>query len=110
MVVTLDRMFTHYDKTLKVLPRFIARIRTGNDEELRFLADLDAKVGFMESQNLEFEDSSTNTLQREIERNGVSFTQRFDIYEVFESNELEKLFQKVANLGLDVSFFLPMKP
>ena len=28
---------------LKVLPRFIARIRTGNDEELRFLADLDAK-------------------------------------------------------------------
>jgi len=103
----LDRMFTHYDKTLKVLPRFIARIRTGNDEELRFLADLDAKIGFMESQNLEFADTSTNTLQREIERNGVSFTQRFDIYEVFESNELEKLFQKVANLGLDVSFFLP---
>ena len=48
----------------------------------------------MESQNLEFEDSSTNTLQREIERNGVSFTQRFDIYEVFESNELEKLISK----------------
>ncbi|MDC3284534.1 toprim domain-containing protein, partial [Opitutales bacterium] len=103
----LNRIFTHYDKALKVLPRYIARIRTGNDEELRFLADLDAKVGFMESQSLEFEDSGTNTLQREIQRNGVTFTQRFDIYEVFESNELEKLLQKVDNLGLDVSFFLP---
>ena len=84
-------------------------LRTGNDEELRFLADLDAKVGFMESQSLEFEDSGTNTLQREIQRNGVTFTQRFDIYEVFESNELEKLLQKVDNLGLEFHFSYPMK-
>ena len=34
----------------KSLPRYLARIRTGNEEELRFLNDSESRAGFMQSQ------------------------------------------------------------
>ncbi len=102
----LERLLNHYDKTTRQLPKFVARIRTGNDEEVRFLADLDAKIGFMESHGLSTDDPDNNSVIRETERNGVVFTQRIDLYEVFESNELGKLIEKANGLGLNSEFFV----
>ncbi|MEK9773821.1 MAG: DNA topoisomerase (ATP-hydrolyzing) subunit B [Opitutae bacterium] len=102
----LERLLTHFEKNSKKLPKYVARMRIGNEEEIRFLADIDAKVGFMTSQGLTFDDPDDNSLSREIERNGVTFSQRIDIYEIFESNELEKLIKRCEDLGLDFSFFI----
>ena len=60
----------------------------------------------MTSQGLNFDDPDDNSLSREIERNGVTFSQRIDIYEIFESNELEKLITNANDLGLDFTFFI----
>jgi DNA gyrase subunit B len=101
----LERLLAQFDSQHGKLPRFVSRIRTGNDEEIRFLMDLDAKLGFMGSHDLETDSPDTNSYQKEIERNGIIFSQRIDIYELFESNELEKLIDNALEIGLDVSFF-----
>ena len=101
----LDRFLTHYDKDLKQLPRYVARLRIGNEDEIRFLADIDAKLGFMKSHGLNFDDPDVSFLHREIERDGIKLSQRIDIYEVFETKELEKLLARTEELGLSFSFF-----
>ena len=101
----LERLLAHFDTNTLKLPKFAARIRTGNEEEIRFLADIDAKIGFMKSQDLQFDDPDVSTFSKEIERNGVLFSQRIDINEIFESNEIEKLIKKANDLNLDYSFF-----
>ena len=62
---TLQRLLSHYDEQTKSLPRYLARIRTGNEEEIRFLTDLEARAGFMQSQGITQEDSS-NSITREV--------------------------------------------
>ena len=69
----LERLLKHFEKSTGKLPKYVARMRVGNEEEIRFLADLDAKIGFMTSQGLNFDDPDDNSLSREIERNGVTF-------------------------------------
>ena len=49
---TLTRLLEQFDPVSNKLPRFLARIRTGNEEELRFLKDIEAKAGFMMSLEL----------------------------------------------------------
>jgi DNA gyrase subunit B len=103
----LERLLTQFDNDTGILPKYVARIRTGNEEEIRFLPDLEAKLGFIQSHQLSSEDPDIKNFQKEIERNGILFSQRIDIYELFESNELEKLLRKSTDLGLDFSFFNP---
>jgi len=103
----LERLLTQFDNDTGILPKYVARIRTGNEEEIRFLPDLEAKLGFIQSHQLSSEDPDSKNFQKEIERNGILFSQRIDIYELFESNELEKLLRKSTDLGLDYSFFNP---
>ena len=101
----LERLLAHFDTNAEKLPKFVARIRTGNEEEIRFLTDIDAKIGFMKSQDLQFDDPDVSTFSKDIERNGVIFSQRIDINEIFESNEIEKLIKKASEHNLDFSFF-----
>ena len=102
---SVERLLQHLEKSTRQLPKYVARIRIGNDEEIRFLFDVEAKHGFMKSQGIETDNCDSNSIQREIERNGVVISQRIDLYEVFESRELEKLIDQAIQLGLDLSFF-----
>jgi DNA gyrase subunit B len=104
--INLERLLKHYDASTKTLPRFVARMRVGNDEEIRFLGDIDAKVGFMESHELSFDDPGETSLIREIQRNGIVFSERIDIYEMFESRELERLIAQATDHGLNFDFFI----
>ena len=44
---TLTRLLAQLDGNTEILPRYLARIRTGNDEEIRFFKDIEAKAGFI---------------------------------------------------------------
>ncbi|MEC8044243.1 MAG: DNA topoisomerase (ATP-hydrolyzing) subunit B [Verrucomicrobiota bacterium] len=101
---TLSRFLEQYDPVSNKLPRFLARIRTGNEEELRFLKDIEAKAGFMMSLELS-EDSQSGSITREIEQNGNTITQRISIHEIYESHEIEKLLSAAEETGLDIGVF-----
>ena len=101
---SLTRYLRQFDYEVNKLPRFLARIRTGNEEEIRFLMDNEAKAGFMLSQNI-IEEESFGVITRQIEENGNLLTQRISIHEIYESFELEKLVLNAFEMGLDKSLF-----
>ena len=101
---TLTRFLEQFDENSKSLPRFLARMRTGNEEEIRFFKDIEAKAGFMMSQEIS-EDSEADVISRELEQDGATVTQRISIHEVYESHEIEKILGKCMDLGVDSSLF-----
>jgi DNA gyrase subunit B len=102
----LLRLYSHYNEKENKLPKFIARIRIGNNEEIRFLFDYEAKAGFLKSQGIVDDSSNLNQFHKEVVHDGSITNQRLDIYELHEAIELEKLTLKAFSLGIDKSFFV----
>ena len=101
---TLTRLLAQLDGKSESLPRFLARIRTGNEEEIRFFKDIEAKAGFMLSQNI-VEENELDSVSREIELNGLKVSQRISIHEIYESYEIEKLLKQCNELGINYTLF-----
>lgn len=101
---TTQRFFQKLENENNSLPRFLARIRTGNEEEIRFFKDTEAKIGFLQSHGLENENESNNFL-KEVDKNGIMVSQRISIHEIFESKELERLIMSCNEIGITSNFF-----
>ena len=73
---TLTRFLSQLDAETSSLPRFLARIRTEkNEEEIRFFKDIEAKAGFMLSQQIS-EEQENETINREIDVNDSRVSQK----------------------------------
>lgn len=101
---TAQRLFQKLDIETNTLPRFLARIRTGNDEEIRFFKDVDAKMGFLQSHDLD-EHSRESNFHKETEKDGVIVSQRISVHEIYESKELERLILLCIEKGISKQFF-----
>jgi DNA gyrase subunit B len=101
---TTQRLFQKLDQESNSLPRYLARIRTGNEEEIRFFKDIESKIGFLQSHNLS-DDPNVNSFNKETEKDGVVVSQRISIHQIFESKELERLIASCLSTGIDHSFF-----
>ena len=101
---TAQRLFQKLDIETNTLPRFLARIRTGNDEEIRFFKDVDAKMGFLQSHDLD-EHSQESNFHKETEKDGVIVSQRISVHEIYESKELERLILLCIEKGISKQFF-----
>ncbi|MEC8243832.1 MAG: DNA topoisomerase (ATP-hydrolyzing) subunit B [Verrucomicrobiota bacterium] len=101
---TVQRLFQKLDLQNNSLPRYLARIRTGNEEEIRFFKDIDSKIGFLQSHQLS-DDPNENNFNKEIEKDGTSVSQRISVHQIFESKELERLISNCIDIGIDHSFF-----
>jgi DNA gyrase subunit B len=87
------------------LPRFVAKIRTGNEETFEFLIDEDARQNFMKEQA--FDDFLSVQISREIKIKGLTVQQRINLYEIHENEGLSKLLKELVTHGLDVQQFTP---
>jgi DNA gyrase subunit B len=101
---TVQRLFQKLDIQNNSLPRYLARIRTGNEEEIRFFKDVDSQIGFLQSHDLS-EDPNENNFHNEIEKDGVTVSQRISMHQIFESKELERLMSNCTDIGIEHSFF-----
>jgi DNA gyrase subunit B len=101
---TVQRLFQKLDIQNNSLPRYLARIRTGNEEEIRFFKDVDSQIGFLQSHELS-EDPNENNFHNEIEKDGVTVSQRISMHQIFESKELERLMSNCTDIGIEHSFF-----
>ncbi len=91
------------------LPKYIARIRTGNKEEFQFLySDEDRSSFYIKFGNTEdiFEGSTNREVIDEL---GNKVQQRINVYEIYEAPALEKLLTEVSRAGLSVKTFAPTK-
>ncbi len=93
-----------HKKDSYVLPHFLVRIRTGNEETFEFLFDADDRSKFFEDYEITEEDQGDVCL-RHIEKDGEKIQQRITIHEIYESQQLSKLLQEIASIGLDVTQF-----
>jgi DNA gyrase subunit B len=89
------------------LPKYIARIRTGNKEEYAFLMDDDKRSDFYLEQGIT-EDSEEGTTVREVEQeDGTVVQQRIGVYEIFEAGQMSKILREISEAGLTINNFTP---
>jgi DNA gyrase subunit B len=88
------------------LPKYLVRIRTGNQEEFRFLFNDEERSRLY----IEFditEDIYEGNTVRSIEVEGHSVQQRISVHEIFEAGQLSKALIDLAKIGLTVKEFSP---
>ncbi|HWA25601.1 MAG TPA: DNA topoisomerase (ATP-hydrolyzing) subunit B [Lacunisphaera sp.] len=97
---SLAEYLDQQDPVTHELPRYIARIREGNKESHKFLADDKARAAF----------ASAHPDVAPTPANGSASPiapRRVTIHEIFEANEVTKLLKALARAGLDISAFAP---
>ena len=87
------------------LPKYIVRIRTGNEESFRFLHNEEQRMKFIAEEGIE--DAFADVIVRQVEHNGRTVNQRLSIQEIFESAAMGKVLQEHARLGLEVQTWTP---
>ena len=94
---------THKRETQE-LPKFLARIRTGNSETFEYLFSDDERLSFFA--RMEVEDVTAVTNIREVPgEDGRTVQQRVSVYEIYEAGQMTKILRQLAELGLDVNQF-----
>lgn len=82
------------------LPRYIARVRTGNKEEFRFLFnDEERSQFFVEFDNTE-DLFSAATIREVLDENGNKVQQRIGVYEIYEGAQIESVMSELDKLGI----------
>jgi DNA gyrase subunit B len=86
------------------LPRFIARIRSGNEESYKFLFDAAERLNFYTEYGI-VDDIFEGSALREVDIDGTKIRQRITVHEIFESTQLKTLLEQLAQLGIDLNTF-----
>ncbi len=87
------------------LPKYLVRMRTGNEEEFRFLRDEDHRMKFIADEGIE--DAFAETVIRQVTQNDRVVNQRLSILEIFEAGAIAKILLELAKMGLDVKNWKP---
>ena len=100
---TLETYLDQHDE--EVLPKYIVRIRTGNDETFRFLKNEEERISFIAEEAIE--DAFADVVIRQVEYGGRTVNQRVSIHEIFESSAISKVLKEHTKLGLSVQKWTP---
>ncbi len=99
--VELPIYLDQHDRETQVLPRYIARIRTGNVESHEFLKDEHARAEFVSREGLDADLSPDAPAAPK----PTGPVRRVTLHEIFESNEMAKLLRAIATIGLEIQEF-----
>ncbi len=104
---SIGEYLEQYSKEDHSLPRYLARIREGNEETFRFLRSETDRADFVEEVGLGAEDFDSDTATVTIQDTEAGVSKRISLFEIFEANEMSKLLREIEDIGLDLSHFLP---
>ncbi|MEM7673020.1 MAG: DNA topoisomerase (ATP-hydrolyzing) subunit B [Verrucomicrobiota bacterium] len=85
------------------LPKYMVRIRTGNEEEFKFIINEEELAAYYLEMGCE--DVNEDVIMRSVEREGQTLNQRITVHEVYEAAQITKTLQSLAHEGLDVKQF-----
>ncbi len=89
------------------LPKYIARIRTGNKEEFKYLFSDEERSSFYVEYGNSEDIFEGNTVREVVDELGAKVQQRINVYEIYEAVPLEKMLAEVAKVGLVVKSYTP---
>ena len=95
----------HNKETFSV-PKYVVKIRTGNNEEFRFLSNDEERSRFYVEFDI-VDDIYSGNITKEIELDGQKLQQRIAVNEIFESAQISRLLKEIVDSGFDVSKFEP---
>lgn len=95
-----------HDEKTHELPKYIARIRTGNQEEYEFLNTDEDRSSFYIKNEIT-EDMYSGMTIREKVIDEVSYQQRISVHEIHEAGAMTKVLKELAKIGLDIHQFSP---
>ncbi|KAF0093687.1 MAG: DNA gyrase subunit B [Puniceicoccaceae bacterium 5H] len=95
----LDHFLDQHDAE-QVLPKYLVRIRTGNDEVFRFLRNEEERTRFITEESIE--DAYAETIVRMVPSGDRMVNQRLSIHEIFEATAMTKVLRELVKLGLSV--------
>jgi DNA gyrase subunit B len=95
----------NHDPETYALPRYVARVRTGNEEAFHFLKNDEARAAFHEEFELNDADSNDTLVREKVTPEGHKTLQRISLHEIFESTEMTKLLRDLAGAGIDTHQF-----
>jgi DNA gyrase subunit B len=95
----------NHDPETYALPRYVARVRTGNEEAFHFLKNDDARTAFHQEFELNDADSNDTLVREMVTPEGHKTLQRISLHEIFESTEMTKLLRDLADAGIDTHQF-----
>ncbi len=108
---TLAEYLDAQDPATHALPRYIIRVRQGNQEDHIFLKDETALKDYCATNrlNADLTDAVDNAADTTLvpEKKPAGPTVRRTKHEIFESTEMAKLLKALADAGLDVTRFTP---
>ena len=96
----------HQDKT-QILPKYLARIRTGNKEEFKFLVGDDERSRFYVEAAITEDIYEGATVREVTNESGDTVQQRIAVYEIFEAAQMTAILQEIARHGLEIKNFSP---
>ena len=95
----------NHDPETYALPRYVARVRTGNEEAFHFLKNDEERAAFHAEYELNDADSNDTLVREKINAEGHKTLQRISLHEIFESTEMTKLLRDLADAGIDTHQF-----
>ena len=91
-----------------MLPKYVVRIRNGNQEKFQFLFNDEERARFYIENNL-VDDIYNGTTVREIEIEGQKISQRIVVSEIFEYQQMSQILKQLAELDFRVEQFTPAR-
>lgn len=89
------------------LPKYIARVRTGNKEEFKYIFDEDERSKFFVEYGNSEDIFEGNTIREVVDELGNKVQQRINVYEIYEAHQIEKILAEFTKVGLVVQSFTP---
>lgn len=100
-----DYLDRHTGEAICSLPRYIVRIRTGNQETFRFLINDDDRIAFHREFNLSGENGDGTIVREIVGEDSLQVQQRISLHEIYESTEMSKLLIELKQAGMDIQQF-----
>jgi len=102
---SLGQYLECYSREDQSLPKYVARIREGNEEAYEFLKDENERASFAQNQGLDEDSLDDDSATTTIHDADAGISKRISIIEIFEANEMSKLLREMETIGLDLSHF-----
>ncbi len=104
---SLSEYLEQYSKEDHTLPRYLARVREGNEEFYTFLATEADRATFVQNAGINSEELDSENATVTIQNDEAGTSKRISLFEIFESNEMSKLMREIEDIGLDLTHFQP---
>jgi len=102
---SIPEYLDHKDSKTFELPKYIARTRTGNQEDYAFLMNDDDRSKFYVEQGITEESQEDSTVREVEQEDGIVVQQRIGVYEIFEAGQMSKLLKQISDTSLKINQF-----